>query len=195
MKSTLLEAVRSTVKFWWVSLLVGILALIVGIWSLTDPLTTLGALTIFFVASLFVSGVFDITFAISNRKILDGWGWTLTLGIISVIFSIVLLSRPIESLLVLVALAGFWVMFTSVASITGAVEMQRLGFRDWGWLLAFGILGVILSFLMIINPAFTSSMIVAIFAASMIFYGFVRIFYSFKLRKINKYIKEAQGKK
>lgn len=189
MGKDLLQVMKTSIKYWWVSLLVGILALIVGIWSIADPLTTFGTLTIFFIASLFVSGVFDIYFAISNRKALNGWGWTLTLGIINVIFGIVLLSRPIESMFVLIALAGFWVMFTSIVSITGSIEMQQAGFKGWGWLLAFGILGVILSILMVINPIFAGSVLIGFFAASMIFYGVVRVFYAFKLRKINKYFK------
>lgn len=194
MEKNLVDVIKSRIKFWWVSLLVGFLALVVGIWSIFAPLTTIGMLTIFFVASLLVSGIFDISFAVANRKILNGWGWTLTLGIINVIFSIVLMSRPIESMLVLIMLSGFWVMFTSIVCISGSVELKQQGFKDWGWLLAFGILGVVLSIFMVVNPVFTASMLVAFFAATMVLYGLVRIFYAFKLRKINQYLKKGKEK-
>lgn len=186
MENDFLNTVKKAVKYWWVSLIVGILALIVGFWAIAAPLSTIGILTIFFIASLMISGLSDIFFSISNRKNLDGWGWTLTIGIISLVFSFILLSRPIESMLVLIALAGFWVMFVSIMSISGSVEMQRAGMKDWGWLLAFGILGVILAFILIVNPLFASSFIIGLFSISMIFYGAVRIYYAFKMRKINK---------
>lgn len=186
------NAVKESVKYWWFSLVIGVLALIVGVWSITAPIATIGVLTIFFVASLLVSGLFDIFFSLSNRKSLDGWGWTLAMGIISVIFSFILLSRPIESMLVLVTLAGFWVMFASITSISGSLEMQRVGMKNWGWLLAFGILGIILSMFLIINPVFAGSFVIGMFAFSMIAYGCVRIFYALQARKINKHLKERE---
>lgn len=189
MDDKFLETVKSKVKYWWVSLIIGILALVVGVWSVSMPVSTISILTIFFIASLMVSGISDIGFALANRKMINGWGWTLAIGIISLIFSFILLSRPIESILILVTLAGFWVMFVSIMSISGSVEMQRAGIKDWGWLLAFGILGIILAFILIVNPLFASSFIVGMFAISMICYGVVRIYYAFKMRKINKEIK------
>lgn len=185
----LLDALKESVKYWWLSLVVGLLAVIVGILSISVPLSTIGLLTAFFIASLLVGGLFDIFFSISNHKNINGWAWTLTIGIISVVFGIYLLSKPIESMLIFVTLAGFWVMFTSISSISGAVEMQRAGLKDWGWLLAFGILGVLLSLILVINPIFAGSFVIGLFSISMLAYGIVRIFYAFKMRKINRYLK------
>lgn len=186
MRNELLETVKSAVKYWWISLVVGILAVIVGFWAIAAPATTIGILTVFFIVSLLVSGFFDILFSISNREHLDGWGWTLAMGIISVIFGFVLLGKPIESMLILVTLAGFWILFVSITSISGSLEMQRSGLKDWGWLLAFGILGTILSFILIQNPVFAGSFVVGLFSISMVCYGIVRIYYSLRMRKINK---------
>lgn len=186
------DSLKNTFKYWWISLVVGLLALVVGIWSIGNPFATIGALTIFLIISLLVSGISDIYFSISNKNILKGWGWTFAIGIISIIFGFILLSRPIESMLVLIALVGFWVMFISITSISGSVEMQRAGFSGWGWLLAFGIMGVILSFLLITKPVFASSFIIAMFSISMILYGIVRIYYAFKLRKINQHIRDKE---
>lgn len=185
-----MNTLKESVKYWWLSLIIGVLAVIVGVWSISAPLTTIGILTVFFAVSLLISGLFDIIFSVSNRKNLDGWGWTLALGIFSVAFSFILLSSPIESMLILVALAGFWVMFASITCISGSIEMQRAGMKDWGWLLTFGILGVIFSLILITSPAFTGAFLIGMFAFSMIAYGVVRIYYSLKMQKINKHLKE-----
>lgn len=186
MNNSLLNEVKERVKFWWVSLLVGILTLLVGVWSAAAPLSTLGVLTIIFIASLIANGAFDIIFSIINRKNLNGWGWTLALGILSFIFGFILITKPIESILVLAYLAGFWMMFVSITSISGSIEMQRVGIKGWGWMLAFGIVGVIFSFLLIANPAFAAAYIAILFSISLILYGAIRRFFAFKLRKINK---------
>lgn len=190
MKNELLESVKGSVKYWWFSLIIGVLAVIVGFWALAAPLETIGILTIFFIASLFVGGFFDIVFSVSNHKTMNGWGWTLVIGILSVVFAIILLCQPITSMLVLVTLAGFWVLFAAISGISGAIEMQRAGFKDWGWLLVFGILALIFSIVLIVNPVFAGSFVVGLFSFSMVFYGLIRVFYAFKMRKVNKMIDE-----
>lgn len=190
MKNLALNMLKETVKYWWISLIVGLLAIATGVLAFTMPMGIIAVLTVFFVANFLASGIFDIFFAISNHKNLNGWGWNLTLGIISVVFAIFLLLRPVESMLAFVLLAGFWVMFTSIASISGSVEMQRAGIGGWGWLLAFGIIGIVLSYVLIINPSFAASFIVGIFAITMMLYGTARIYYAFTMRRINEFIKK-----
>mgnify|MGYP002189487413 FL=1 len=84
MRNDLFYSVKQAVKYWWVSLLIGLLAIMLGIWCLTSPWSTITALSIVFSVTFFVSGVFEIIFAVSNRNTLKGWGWTLVSGIIEI---------------------------------------------------------------------------------------------------------------
>ncbi|MDR2950525.1 MAG: DUF308 domain-containing protein [Prevotella sp.] len=70
MKNDLFYSVKQAVKYWWVSLLLGLLAIGLGIWCLASPWATITALAIVFAISFLVSGVFEIIFAFSNKNTL-----------------------------------------------------------------------------------------------------------------------------
>lgn len=105
-------------KYWWLSLLVGIISIIMGVWSLVTPDTTLVALTIFFIAMFFISGITDIVYALYNRKTSNNWGWALAGGIIDIILGVLLVSLPLPVITtMLVYFVGFWILFRSVLAL------------------------------------------------------------------------------
>lgn len=190
MKNYFLSSVKKAVKYWWISPIIGVIAIILGVLCLANPLTTLSMLAALFVAGFLISGLFEVVFAISNREVLNGWGWTLASGIISILFGLILLAMPIETMTVLLFFVGFWAMFQSIWAIGSAIELQRSGIKGWGWVLAFGILGLIFSFILITNPLFAAGFIIYLFAFILLTYGFVRIFYGFRLRSIHKELED-----
>ncbi len=186
MKNDLFYSAKKAVKFWWVSILIGLLALALGIWFIFTPLTTLVALAIVFAAAFLVSGIFEIIFAISNKNVLKGWGWTLASGIIDLMFGLILIAMPIDVLTLLLAyFVGFWVMFQSIWAIGTSAELQRNSVKGWGWLMALAILGVIMSFIFIMSPVFATGFIVALVSISFISYGCFRIYLGCKLKSLH----------
>ena len=91
----LIKTVRSAIKNWWVHLLLGILLIIMGAWVMTTPISSYITLSIFFSVLMFISGLTELIFAISNAKNIDGWGdGTLLLPssiLLSVLFSLAIL--------------------------------------------------------------------------------------------------------
>ena len=65
-------------KNWWLLTIVGILITFLGFWVYQNPLTDYIGLSILFSVIIFISGVFEIIFAITNKKIVKSWGWMLT---------------------------------------------------------------------------------------------------------------------
>lgn len=192
MENSFLVSAQKAVKYWWVSLIIGILSLGIGIWCLVSPPTTLAALTILFVIAFIVGGILEIIFAISNRKSLDGWGFTLAAGIIAFAFGIVLWLMPnIATTTFLIYFVGLWIMFRSIWGIGISVELQRIKVKGWGWLLALSILGVLFSFAFIIVPAFGAGVIIALAALAFIFYGAFRVYLAFKFKSWGKNISDA----
>lgn len=177
-------------KYWWLSLLVGIIAIIMGIWLLTTPDTTLVALTFFFVATFFISGIFDIAYAISNRKTSGSWGWALAGGIIDIILGVLLVSMPLPVITtILVYMVGFWILFRSVLALMQSISLQQIGIKGWGWMLALSILGILFSVIYMLSPVFNGIIVVLLVSMAFLTYGIFRICYAFELRSIHKFIK------
>lgn len=191
MKDQFLQSVKQAVKHWWVSLLIGILAVILGIWSMVVPDVTLVALTYVFVCMFIISGLFEISFSIANRNILHGWGWTLAGGIIDLLFGFILLLLPPAAIaMILIYFVGFWIMFRGVWMIGESFELKRLQVKGWGWFLVLAILTLIFSFVFIVSPLISSVFIVAFVSVAFLFYGVFRIYLGVKLRSIHKMIEE-----
>ena len=81
MEREIIESARLKGKYWWSSLIIGILAFFIGILASIEPFATVGVLTLFFTANFLISGIFEIVFAISNRNNMGDWGWTLQVAL------------------------------------------------------------------------------------------------------------------
>lgn len=171
-------------KNWWLSILIGLLAIALGIVFIAKPLNSLLTLALLFAWGFIFSGVLETAFSISNRKNLIGWGWNLASGLIDIFIGIVLLSAPELTVILMIYLVGFWIMFRSMWSIGSSIEVQKSGIKGWGWLLIASILGVIFSIIFIISPAFGGTFIVSLASISFIIYGIFRIYLGFILKSI-----------
>ncbi len=186
----IIDSMRKAVKNWWVSLLVGILAIVMGIWCFTSPSASLLGMTYVFIFGFLLGGILDIYFAVSNRNYMYGWGWTLAGGIFEILLGIMLMVLPTPIVTgILVYMVGFWIMFRSIWGIGESCQLQIMGVRGWGWSLGFSILCLILSFLYLLSPGFGKGIfVVALVGSSILIYGIFRIIIAFKLRQIGKKI-------
>jgi uncharacterized membrane protein HdeD (DUF308 family) len=131
---------------WWVVLLEGIIAIIVGLFLLYRPAVTtiflIQILGIFWLAGGIISVLGAFVFS-GNRA------WKLLAGILSIIAGIIILTYPIYSPLVLLTLfviiVGVWVIITGIVKLIG-------GFKGEGWGTGIlGILSIILGLLLLVN--------------------------------------------
>ena len=118
-----------------------------------SPLSGYAVLSILFSVSMLFSGLLEISFAVSNRRRVSSWGWYLAGGIIDMILGFYLITYPMLSMEVIPFIIAFWLMFRGFSSVGYAMDLKRYGTRDWGWYVAFGILAVICSLIILWQPA------------------------------------------
>lgn len=105
--------------------LVGIAA---GVIAFAWPSITTLALLIMVAVTLAVEGVIGTITSISERKAIgSSWAWFLISSILAVVLGVVLLVAPIEGILAVVWVIGWWGIFFGIALIVGALEMRRVG--------------------------------------------------------------------
>lgn len=185
MGTNMLDTMKERTNLWWVSLIVGVLAITVGVLSAIEPVVTLSILTVFFIVSFLISGLVDVIFALSNRTNLSNWGWVLIGGIFSLVFAGILLAlSPVGSMIIFIYYISFYIMLQAFMGIWASYRLKKLEARDWGLFMLVAVFGLILSFILIFKPDFATSFITVIFAVSLICYGFFRIFYSLRLKKM-----------
>ena len=183
------------VKNWWMSLLLGLLYIAVALCLLFAPVSSYVALSVIFSISILVSGILEIFFAVGNKKIINSWGWYLAGGIIDMILGFYLIAYPMLSMEVIPFLIAFWLMFRGFSSVGYAMDLKRYGTRDWGWYVAFGILAVICSLIILWQPAVGALYAVYMISFAFLIIGFFRIMLSFELKNLHKRGKEWKEKK
>jgi uncharacterized membrane protein HdeD (DUF308 family) len=137
---------------WWVVLIQGIAAVILGILLLISPASTTIILIQFLGIYWLVGGVMDIV-----RIFLDktAWGWKLFTGIIGILAGIMIIQYPLwASLLVPTTLVWVFGFFGLVIGVVGIIQ----AFQGAGW--GAGILGAlsILFGLVLLSNAFTAAL-------------------------------------
>jgi len=190
MPETLFKKVKSAIKNWWVHLLLGVLFIIMGIWVMSTPISSYLSLSIFFSVLMFISGLSELIFAISNSRNIDGWGWYLTAAIIDFVVGVILISDPAITAVILPYFVAFWIMFKGFSAIGVAIEMRHYKVGVWGWMLFFGIVAIIFAFMIIDNPAIGGLSIVYLTAFAFFSIGIFRIALALKLKGLHKFLGE-----
>ena len=108
-----LKQIKQSVKHWYLHLIIGLVFIATGILAFTYPVHSYVALTIVFSISFLVSGIMEILFATTNRKVLENWGWTLVLGVFTALVGVMLIANPAISALTLPLYIGFMLMLHS----------------------------------------------------------------------------------
>jgi uncharacterized membrane protein HdeD (DUF308 family) len=168
---------------WWLTLVAGILALIVGGVLLWSPAKTKVETYTLLVAILgiwwLVQGVFDIVSIFIDHSM---WGWKLFIGIVSILAGAYILMYPIAAALALPQ------VFTLVLGIWGlmyGVILLFMAFRGGGWAAGIlGVLGIIFGIALMGNYMMPGAGLAMLWSAAVfgVIGGIVLIFQAFRQR-------------
>jgi uncharacterized membrane protein HdeD (DUF308 family) len=120
---------------WWILLLEGIAAIIIGILLFTDTDQTVLTLTLFLGIWWFIGGIIDLVTLFIDRT---AWGWRLFSGILGIIAGLIILRHPMYASVLVPATAAWLLGIFGV--VIGVMALIR-AFQGEGW--GTGILGVI----------------------------------------------------
>ncbi len=132
-------AVQAQPRPWWMTLILGIFAILIGAILLWAPAKTkvdtyqvlIGLLGLWWV----ISGIFDLVHMFTDHRM---WGWKLFIGIVSIIAGFYVLEYPVAAG---VALPQIMVLIVGIWALMYGVIMLFMAFRGGGW--GAGILGAV----------------------------------------------------
>jgi uncharacterized membrane protein HdeD (DUF308 family) len=106
--------------------LLGVLSFIVGLYALRHVLVTIVALALLLGIFWIVNGAVETFTALSHRG-MQGRGWTIFMGLLSVVAGVVVLAYPGISLATLAIVLGFWLLVFGVMEIVMAFRLRSVG--------------------------------------------------------------------
>ena len=177
---------RNQTKYWWLTLLKGIVLIALAFFTFNHPTGALVGLALYIGIALMVTG-FSITFAaISNHDSDDQWGWRLTEGIIDVLLASILLSNPEITATTIPFIIGFWMIFYGVMLFAGSFGLKKVGYNGWWVTLLGGILTVFVGYV-IMNNLFAGIFAITFWmGCGILLFGLANISMAFQIKNAKK---------
>ncbi len=175
---------KNPFKYWWLILIKGIILLILAFFAFFQPVNALLGLAIYVGVSLMITGVFEITGALANRKTDDAFGWHLTIGIIDILFAFVLLTNPVVTAAIFPFIVGFWTVVYGIMLFVNSFQIRKTGEKNWWTETLGGILTVIIGYLIMSNPVIGALTITFWIGLGFLIFGILTIVVSLRLRKV-----------
>jgi uncharacterized membrane protein HdeD (DUF308 family) len=115
---------RDLVPQWWVLLLSGLVSAAFGVAALYYyPDLSLAFAVVWVTWWLFLTGALAIYAAIVERRLGVSWGWTLALGIVSIIAGVLALMNPPVTLAAIMGLIAGFAIVSGVVLLLGAFKL------------------------------------------------------------------------
>lgn len=169
-------------RHWWIFLLRGIFAVILGLLAIFMPLAGFAVLVLCLGAYMLVDGLFSAITAIRGKGALRHWGWLLTFGLLGVAAGILTFLNPFATGTVLVYFVAAWAMIIGIAEIVWAIRLRK-EIKGEGWYILSGILSIAFSLIAFIFPIAGAVMLALVFGIYALIIGIILISLSFRLRR------------
>ena len=169
-------------RHWWVPVLRGVAAIIIGIIAFTHPVMAAATLVLFFGAWVLIDGIFRIVGAIRDRSDSD-WGWQIVIGVLGVMVGLLTFHAPGITALALVIYIAAWALMIGATEIALAIKMRRELKGEW-FLILMGLASIIFAGLLLWNPIAGAAALIWIIAWYAVIIGVLAIFFGFRLRSL-----------
>ena len=140
------------IRHWWLMTIAGVLGIAAGIAVFAFPLESYVTLSRLFGVLMLVVGAAKLIAASTSGNYFMMRGYVITGGVLDLLLGLFLCINPGVTLVFLPIMMGFWMMYNSFILIGFAGDMDTFGIRGTGWITGGGILLLILSVLVLINP-------------------------------------------
>lgn len=170
-------------------LVAGILCIAVGITVFVFPLESYVALSIIFGVMMLIVGAVQLVVASSSNNYLAMRGYVIAGGVLDMILGLFLCLYPGVTLVLLPIMLGIWLMYHSFMVIAFGGDLDTFNIKGEGLVIASGILLLIISIVILMNPFRAGVPAVVIIAgAGLLVFGLIMCVMSFKLRDIHKIV-------
>ena len=188
------EKTEYLIKRWWLSLLVGIIAIIVGFIILVNPVTSYYIFAIWLGAGIFISGLFGLMQSIGSKNYFVRRSWLILASIADLIIGLILLFNAIISEVFMPTLLGFWLLYRGATMLIQGFDLRDYGIRDAGWVIFYAALIIALAVAILWLPmTFGIEAVILFIAIAVIADGISTISLSYRLWEVHRHARAIQS--
>jgi uncharacterized membrane protein HdeD (DUF308 family) len=176
-------------RFWWMTLLRGVVSILFGILIFTQPGISLKALTLLFGAFVLVDGVTNVISAFGGRKQNESWWLLLLVGLCGIGVGILTFTSPAITTIVLMFYIAAWAIASGLLEIVAAIRLRKEIKGEW-WLALSGLLSVAFGVFLMARPGVGVLAVLWTIGVFSIAFGIVLVVFSFRSRG---FVREAHA--
>lgn len=185
----LTERAGRAVQHWWLMMLAGVLCVALGIAVFVFPLQSYVTLSILAGILMLLVGAAQLIIASTSGNYLAMRGYMLVGGMIDLLLGLLLCIYPAVTMALLPIMLGIWMMYHSFMMIAFGGDMETFRVKGSGWTILGGVLLLVLSFIVLVNP-FSAGIaaVVVLSGVGLIVFGFLLCWVAGVFRNIDKAI-------
>jgi uncharacterized membrane protein HdeD (DUF308 family) len=177
---------------WWVMLLRGLAAIVIGIIAMAWPQITLVTLVVLFATFSIIDGVFGVVLGFRGEADGTVWWTMVLLGLLALAAGIIAIVYPGLTLLVLVTIIAASAIVRGAFEIYAAIRLRHE--IDDEWILGFsGLMSIIFGLLIMWRPGAGLIAIALLIGAYMMALGIFGVALSLRLRKVGQNLSGTSG--
>lgn len=173
---------------WWLSLLIGIMAIAIGFIVLVNPVGSYYTFALWMGLSILLSGIMSLLQSLTSQNYFVRRGWLVLASVADIFIGIILLFNSLLAEMILPLLLGFWLLYRGCVMLAQGFDLRSYGRRDAGWVIFYSIIVIVLGIAVIWLPSTLGSAVVILFIAiGFITYGVSIISLAFRLWEVHRH--------
>ena len=173
---------------WWLSLLIGIMAIAIGFIVLVNPVGSYYTFALWMGLAILLSGIMSLLQSLTSQNYFVRRGWLVLASVADIFIGIILLFNSLLAEMILPLLLGFWLLYRGCVMLAQGFDLRSYGRRDAGWVIFYSAIVIALGIAVIWLPSTLGSAVVILFIAiGFITYGVSIISLAFRLWEVHRH--------
>ncbi|MBO5732984.1 MAG: DUF308 domain-containing protein [Alistipes sp.] len=187
------ERYEHLIGHWWLSLIVGLMAIALGFIVLVNPVASYLSIAIWLGIMVFVSGIVGLWQSFTSNNHFVHRGWVIVASIADIFIGIALMLNILLSASLLPVLLGVWMLYRGMTMFMQGVDLRNYRVSDAGWVIFGATLLIAISIAILLLPvSIGAAAVVSVVSVGFILYGLTMLSLSFKLREVHRRAKALQ---
>lgn len=193
MENSIYERSEQLIRHWWLTLIVGILAIAIGFIVLVNPTTSYYTFALWLGIVIFVSGILGLIQSLTSDNYFVRRGWLILASIADLIIGLMLMFNSLLSELTLPILMGGWLLYRASVMLVQGFDLRSCNVSGSGWVIFYSALIIAVALAILWMPlSFGVGVVILFIAVAFITYGVSAVSLGFRLMDVHHRAKLLQ---
>lgn len=187
MKQTIYDRCERLIDHWWLSLIIGVVAVVIGFVVLVNPAESYFTFSLWLGVAILISGVLNLIQSLTSHNYFVRRGWIIVAAIADIVIGLVLMFNLVLSAYVMPILLGAWLFYRGIVLFMQGLDMRSYNVRDAGWVIFGAVLTIAISLAVLWLPTTLGVEAVVLFVAiAFITYGVSQVSLAYRLYDVHR---------